>query len=114
MEVLERPRSRDQKVQALVGTYPDGIPGGSRQSTYTIVYERVRALRIVLQMFNVSRERVNDVDPGISGTDPDAARVVGELAAHEAAVHAVGSIGQGLRRRPRSTGCGAHPRRWPE
>jgi hypothetical protein len=76
--VLERPRSRDQQIQALVGSHPDGTPGCSRQSTYTIVYERVRALRIVLQMFDVSRERVNDVDPGISGAGPDAARVIGE------------------------------------
>src|SRR5215471_9654757 len=63
-EVLERARSHHYQIQALVGSHPDGTPGGSRQSCYTIVYERVRALRIVLQMLDVTRERVNDVDPG--------------------------------------------------
>ena len=76
--MLERPRSRDQQIQALVGSHPDGTPGGSRQGSHTIVYERVRALRIVLQMFDVPRERVNDVDSGISGAGPDAACVIDE------------------------------------
>src|SRR5690242_10142679 len=74
----ERSRSRYQQIQALVGPHPDGAPGAPHHSSHTIVYERVRALRIMLQMFDVSRERVNDVDSGIAGAGPDAARLIGE------------------------------------
>src|SRR5882724_7869574 len=78
-------------VQARLGTDPYGSGAVLRQGENPIIDQRVRIRRVVTPMLDVSGCRIQDVDAGIVGPDPDPTAGV-----HEDRVRGVAREGAGI------------------